>query len=61
MLIFAAVKKYRNKQAKKKESGQKTGQSGQSVFNTSSQPSYMTKTTQPASQVSLPIYIRLMQ
>ncbi|PNP48455.1 hypothetical protein TGAMA5MH_00493 [Trichoderma gamsii] len=50
MLLFAAVKKYRNKQAKEKEGHQSTEQSGQSAFNTGSQPSYMTKTTQAASQ-----------
>ena len=56
MLIYAAVKKYRSKQEKDRESRERTQQSGQSVFNTSSQPSYMTRTTQATSQVGLSIY-----
>jgi hypothetical protein len=56
MLLYAAVKKYRSKQAKEKESRQSTEQSGQSAFNTRSQPSYKTKTTQATNQVGSLLY-----
>lgn len=60
MFIYAAVKKYKSKQEKERAARERTEQSGQSAFNTSSQPSYMTKTTQAASQVSLLSYTRSM-
>lgn len=56
MFIYAAVKKYRSKQEKERAARERTEQSGQSAFNTNSQPSYMTQTSQGTSQVGLHSY-----
>lgn len=53
MLIYSAVKKYRNSKAQKeREQRERAQQSGQTAFNTSSRPSHNVRMTQGANQVS---------